>query len=103
MTAILLFVFFLTGGIFGMLVTALVTYNSTDNIDWISVADDLPCNHKELINHSSSYPTTVEIIVKYQNGKVCSSYMYELNNGKWEWHIILDEDTFVVSWMPLPK
>lgn len=103
MTAIFLFVFFLIGGIFGMLVTALVTYNSTDNIDWISVKDDLPCNHKELINKSGICPTTTDIIVKYQNGKVRSTYMYKLYNGMWEWHKILDEDIFIVSWMPLPK
>ena len=96
MTAIFLFVFFLIGGIFGMLVTALVTYNSTDNIDWISVKDDLPCNHSDLVD--SDFPNlTRYVLIKCKDRNVRIDYMYKSTD---RWYFV---SMNVEYWMYLPR
>ena len=62
---------------------------------WISVKDDLPCNHKELISSNDKRDTTYVIAIIH--GYVVLSRMYKLD-GKWHWEN--DEPT---HWMPLPE
>ena len=66
---------------------------------WISVDDDLPCNHKELIisDKSSENLTVTEYVVAAIYGYKILSRMYELD-GKWCWGN--DEPT---HWFPIPK
>ena len=63
---------------------------------WISVENDLPCNHKELIDRE--IPTyTLYVLVTYKDGTVFLSRMVKTPNGNWIW-------LFGVShWMPIPK
>ena len=66
---------------------------------WISVKDDLPCNHKELISldKSSENLTVTEYVVAVIYGFKLLSRMYELD-GKWYWEN--DEPT---HWFPIPE
>lgn len=62
---------------------------------WISVEDDLPCNHKELLNPDGKGETSY--VVAIIHGYVIMNRMYKLN-GKWYWEN--DEPT---HWFPIPK
>lgn len=66
---------------------------------WISVKDDLSCNHEELISSdkSSENLTVTEYVVASIYGYKVLSRMYELD-GKWYWEN--DEPT---HWFPIPK
>lgn len=63
---------------------------------WISVKDDLPCNHEEMVQ--TDY--TDRVLVLTSNGcpevEVANMCVIE---GKWEWNTI----TTVLYWMPIPK
>ena len=66
---------------------------------WISVEDDLPCNHNELIygTEVSEGTETVEVFARNGHGDIWTDYMiYE--NGKWRWNDF--EPTY---WMIAPK
>ena len=61
---------------------------------WISVDDDLPCNHKELIH--SNY--TDRVLMLSRNGYSEIAFMSKIENiWVWETHIK------VSYWMPIPK
>lgn len=62
---------------------------------WISVKDDLPCNHEELLNPDDKRNTSY--VVAIIHGYIIMSRMYKLN-GKWYWEN--DEPTY---WFPIPK
>ena len=62
---------------------------------WISVKDDLPCNHEELLNPNDKRDTSY--VVAILHGHIVLSRMYKLN-GKWYWEN--DEPT---HWLPIPK
>ena len=65
------------------------------NNQWISVEEDLPCNHDELfINDNKKETKTVLSIV---NGYIMMSRMYK---PKHKWHWDLEEPT---HWMPIPE
>ena len=63
------------------------------NNQWISVEDDLPCNHEELINGSS----TVEVFAACKNGYFSSTYMIK-GLKKWGWYDFKPD-----YWMIPPK
>ena len=66
---------------------------------WISIKDDLPCNHSELIspNKSREGLTITEYVVAAIYDYKVLSRMYELD-GKWQWET--DEPT---NWFPIPE
>lgn len=66
---------------------------------WISVEEDLPCNHKELIT-TVAYckKVTINVITIDKYGNIENNYMI-LCDGKWEW----EYDTVPCFWMPTPK
>lgn len=63
---------------------------------WISVEEDLPCNHEELIDRE--IPTyTLYVVVRLKDGTVDSSRMIKIPDGNWAW-------PFKVShWFPIPE
>ena len=63
------------------------------NNQWISVDEDLPCNHEELINGSS----TVEVFAACKNGYFSSTYMIK-GLKKWGWYDFKPD-----YWMIPPK
>lgn len=64
---------------------------------WISVKEDLPCNHEKLVDNSE-YPSTC-ICVVLDEHFVGTNRMYK-TNGKWEWGVNFPN---VLYWFPLPK
>ena len=62
---------------------------------WISVEDDLPCNHKELISLDDKRDTLYVLAII--RGHIIFSRMYKLE-GKWFWEN--DEPT---HWFPIPN
>ena len=65
------------------------------NNQWISVEDDLPCNHKELLN--AEYQTK-EVFILKSGGFPDIDYMLKID-GKWVWF----EYKSTEFWMPIPK
>ena len=66
---------------------------------WISVDEDLPCNHEELL---SSNPVgysqeTIFVLVIDITGSIVKSMMVN-DSGKWEW-----VRWPALYWMPIPK
>ena len=62
---------------------------------WISIEDDLPCNHKELLNPDNKRDTSC--VVAIIHGHIVLSRMYKLH-GKWYW-----ENNEPTHWFPIPK
>lgn len=61
---------------------------------WISVEEDLPCNHKELIH--SNY--TDRVLVSSRNGYFEVAFMCIIEDA-WEWNNLIT----VSYWMPIPE
>lgn len=66
---------------------------------WISIDDDLPCNHLELICQPEidEGTKTFKVFVTNVYGENWSDYMI-YKNGKWRWNSYEPE-----YWMPAPK
>ena len=65
------------------------------NNQWISVEEDLPCNHKELLN--AEYQTK-EVFILKSGGFPDIDYMLKID-GKWIWFEYKSPE----FWMPIPK
>ena len=66
---------------------------------WISVNDDLPCNHEELIITSDYYEKeTIEVITINEFKMIGLNYMILCDN-KWKWKY----DIEFYYWMPIPE
>ena len=61
---------------------------------WISVKDDLPCNHEEMIH--SNY--TDRVLVLSRNGYSEVAFMCLIEDA-WEWNTLIK----ILYWMPIPK
>lgn len=64
---------------------------------WISVKEDLPCNHKELLLSTGYHTVTV---FTYKKGGACCMDNMIVRNGKWEWEAWKENYLY---WMPIPK
>ena len=62
---------------------------------WISIDDDLPCNHKELLNAKCQ---TKEVFVIRALGFFDICYMQKID-GKWIWFPYKN----IEYWMPIPE
>ena len=63
---------------------------------WISVKEDLPYNHKELLL-STEYHTVS--VFTYKKGGACGIDNMIIRNGKWEWEAWKENYLY---WMPIP-
>ena len=65
---------------------------------WISVNEDLPYKHKELISTESDKETIYVLVI----GKdvIAETDCMEYNGNEWVWQNIFFEPT---HWMPIPK
>ena len=61
---------------------------------WISVEDDLPCNHQELTH--SNY--TDRVLVLSRSGYFEVAFMNKIEDV-WEWSTLI----MILYWMPIPK
>ena len=65
---------------------------------WISVEDDLPCNHKELI--STEYDKETIYVVVIGKDVIVDTDCMEYNGKKWRWQSSFFRPT---HWMPIPE
>ena len=65
------------------------------NNQWMSVEDDLPCNHKELVVKGTPYTKRVMVI---EDGGYYFDLMILSNNGEWKWFYSFHPK----HWMPIP-
>ena len=65
------------------------------NNQWISVEEDLPYNHEELLLYDN---ITHQVLVRKKNGEYDISFIFYFI--KWEFIIGLEN---VTHWMPIPK
>ena len=70
--------------------------DNNPKLPWISVKNDLPCNHKELVIKGSPYTKRVMVI---EDGGYYFDLMILSNNGKWKWLYSFHP----THWMPIPK
>lgn len=68
---------------------------------WISIDDDLPCNHEEMIN---VFVEDVElrsdrVLAMLDDGIMVIAYMYKFGSWSWYW----SETERITHWMPIPK
>ena len=66
------------------------------NNQWISVEDDLPCNHKELVVKGTPYTKRVMVI---EDGGYYFDCMVLSENGKWKWFYSFNTS----HWFPIPE
>lgn len=64
---------------------------------WISVEDDLPFNHEELLD--SSKRMTFQVFVRYDDGRYGFSCMAKILD-EWKW---LNSWTKITHWMLIPE
>lgn len=75
--------------------------DSNPKSPWISVKDDLPCNHEGMINVfvENVELRTDRVLAMPDDGIMVIAYMYKF--GSWSWH--WSETERITHWMPIPK
>ena len=72
---------------------------------WISVNDDLPCNHKELMENEHKTKKVLAVMrsdkSSSKNIEICYMTNQYCSIGNWYWINTLK--THVTHWMPLPE
>lgn len=66
---------------------------------WISVEDDLPCNHEEMYHMSESLICTDRVLTLVDNVPVIMCMVFNDKTGGWDWSKPLN----VRYWMRIPK
>lgn len=66
---------------------------------WISVEDDLPCNHEEMYHMSESLICTDRVLTLVDNVPVIMYMVFNEKTGGWDWSKPLN----VRYWMRIPK
>lgn len=66
---------------------------------WISVEDDLPCNHEEMYHMSESLICTDRVLTLVDNVPVIMCMIFNEKTGGWDWSKPLN----VRYWMKIPK
>lgn len=89
------------------LLEGLETADANPKSSWISVNDDLPCNHKELLE--DEHYTKMVLVVLSWNEHPSKRHisMYSMSNkiGSFDvdWYWYNTTDYTVTHWMPMPK
>ena len=74
------------------------------NNQWVSVDEDLPYNHEELIATDGPYEkNTICVITINKYGIIESNHMVLYDNGKWEWRYDVPAPCYWVLIPKLPK
>lgn len=66
---------------------------------WISVKDDLPCNHEESLD-DDNHTTKVLVRLSYDKLKIC---IMRNKDGDFDtkWHWVSDYASYITHWMPI--
>lgn len=83
------------------LLEGLETADANPKSSWISVEDDLPCNHEELIdkNFKGNFIKTLFVVVWYDNHEDLDCMISE--NGEWRW--LSKFRNSYTHWFPIPE
>ena len=78
--------------------------DSNQKSPWISVEDDLPCNHEDMYQMSGSLLNTDDVLVLAGNmvlvsRRLVTCMMFDDSTGKWKWNTPFH----VKHWMRIPK
>ena len=65
---------------------------------WISVKDDLPCNHEELIIDEPLYKRTKPIVCNKPHGISVDQMVYNISRNEWYW-----TGETPIHWFPIPE
>ena len=68
---------------------------------WISVEEDLPCNHEELIDPNDPN-FTVFVLTKWNDDFIISARLIKSIEEKWTWGK-WEMDFSIDYWMPIPQ
>ena len=68
---------------------------------WISIKDDLPCNHDSLLISYLPYSNTLTkpVLTLVDDGSYQVCEMFINGEGKWEWSY----NGTVICWFPIPE
>lgn len=71
------------------------------NNQFISVEDDLPCNHDSLLIRCLPYDNTLTkpVLTLVDDGSYQVCEMFKNEEGKWEWSY----NGTVICWFPIPE
>ena len=75
--------------------------DSNPKSPWISVEDDLPCNHEELIDPNDPN-FTVFVLTKWNDDFIISARLIKSIEEKWTWGK-WEMDFSIDYWMPIPQ
>lgn len=75
--------------------------DSNQKSPWISVEDDLPCYHADMINVfvKNVEWRTDRVLAMSDDGIMVVTYMYKLGSWSWYWN----ETDRITHWMAIPK
>lgn len=75
--------------------------DSNQKSPYISVDDDLPCNHEDMIALvDTKGKETYSVLVRFDHGGINFAYMYcSISKQNWHWA----ESSIITHWMPIPK
>lgn len=89
------------------LLEGLETADANPKSSWISVNDDLPCNHKELLENEHYTKTVLVVLSWNEHPSKRHISMYSMSNkiGSFDvdWYWYNTADYTVTHWMPMPK
>ena len=66
---------------------------------WISIEDDLPCNHEDMYNMSGSFIYTNDVLALDGTRSVIVYMIFNDKTGEWKWNKPLN----IKYWFPIPK
>lgn len=66
---------------------------------WISVKNDLPCNHDDMYNMSGSSIYTNDVLALDDTRPVIVYMIFNDKTGEWKWNKPLN----IKYWFPIPK
>lgn len=75
--------------------------DSHPNSPWVSVEDDLPCNHKELLE-DDNHTTKMLVRMRHNKYKICIMGNKE-GSVDTEWHWRSSDYKHITHWMPITK
>ena len=89
------------------LLEGLETADANPKSSWISVEDDLPCNHKELLLDEHRTKTVLVVLSRNDNSSSRHIDRFSMINKKGssdvDWYWFNTTQYTVTHWMPVPK
>ena len=72
-------------------------------LTWISVKDDLPYKHQELIANNIHPFLTIKVLIKTKVRVHTAFMIKDIINDKWIWYDYGKDENQITHWMSIPK